>query len=214
MRVKEYFERCADRFDGFYRKERRGVVLQAAHAIFRKPGLERRFQATIDILGDVRGKSILDVGCGSGIYSVYLAREGATVTGLDFSPNMLSLARKNAAEEGCTVDFVSGDFLEYATDRRFDHLLLIGVFDYVRKADVPLYLEKAARMAGDKIVATFPRRYAVQSPIRYFWLKRQDCPVYFYTRAQVESLGRRLDLSARFHDCGPIWTVVFGKKRA
>lgn len=211
MRVKEYFDRCADRFDGFYREERRGFLQQAAHVIFRKPGLSRRFQATMTILGDVKGKSILDVGCGSGIYSVYLARQGAMVTGLDFSSSMLSLARRNAAEEGCTVEFTNGDFLEFAGNRRFDHLLFIGVFDYVKEEDVPAYMEKAARIADDKIIATFPKRYAPQSLVRHIWLKRQDCPVYFYSRGQVESIGKRFDRSARFHDCGPIWTVVFSK---
>lgn len=214
MRVKEYFERCADRFDGFYRDERRGIFQQAAHVMFRKPGLVRRFQATMDILGDVKDKSILDVGCGSGIYSVYLARQGAMVTGLDFSSSMLSLARRNAAEEGCTVDFVSGDFLEFGEGRRFEHLLFIGVFDYVKEDDIPAYFEKAVRLADDKIVSTFPKRYTPQSLIRYIWLKRQDCPVYFYSRGQVESFGKRFDRSTRFHDCGPIWTVVFSKKPA
>lgn len=214
MRVKEYFDRCADRFDGFYREERRGLLQQAAHDVFRKPGLVRRFQATADLLGDVRDKSILDVGCGSGIYSVYFARQGARVTGLDFSPNMLSHARKNAAEEGCAVDFASGDFLGFKEDRRFDYMLFIGVFDYVKEADLPAYFGKAARIAREKIVATFPKRYAPQSLIRYFWLRRQDCPVYFYTRKQVEDVGKRFDLSVRFTDCGPIWTVVFSKKPA
>jgi 2-polyprenyl-3-methyl-5-hydroxy-6-metoxy-1,4-benzoquinol methylase len=211
MRVKEYFERCADRFDGFYREERRGILQWAAHAAFRKPGLVRRFQATVDILGDVRDKTILDVGCGSGIYSVYFARQGARVTGLDFSSSMLMLARKNAAEEGVVVDFVCGDFLESGEGRRFDHLLFIGVFDYVEKAGLPAYFEKAVRIAADRIVATFPKRYAPQSAMRHFWLKRQNCPVYFYTRGQVETLGKRFDLSVGIRDCGPIWTVEYRK---
>ena len=214
MRVKEYFERCADRFDGFYREERRGFLQQAAHEVFRKPGLVRRFQATVDILGDVKDKTILDVGCGSGIYSIYFARQGARVTGLDFSSSMLALARKNAAEEGCAVDLEAGNFLEYKEDRRFDHLLFIGVFDYVRQGDLPAYFMKAVRIASEKIVATFPKKYTPQSLIRYYWLRRQDCPVYFYTQEQVEEIGKRFDLSVRFFDCGPIWAVEFGRKPA
>ncbi|MBI5341844.1 MAG: methyltransferase domain-containing protein [Deltaproteobacteria bacterium] len=214
MRVKEYFEKCADRFDGFYKEERRGAFQQAAHAVFRKPGLVRRFQATVDFLGDVTGKTILDVGCGSGIYSIYFARQGAKVMGLDFSSSMLALARKNAAEEGCAVEFVPGDFLAFEEGRRFDHLLFIGVFDYVKPEDLPAYFEKAAGIADGKIVATFPRKYAPQSLIRYCWLRRQDCPVYFYTRKQVESLGNRFDRPARFRACGPIWTVAFEKRTA
>ncbi len=214
MDVKEYFEKCADRFDGFYREEERGVFGEAAHRVFRKPGLVRRFQAAASILGEVREKTILDVGCGSGIYSIYFARRGAKVTGLDFSGNMISLARRNAAEEGCEVDFVTGDFLAFDGGRRFDHLLFIGVFDYVREGDVPGYLDKADAMANGTIVATFAKRYTPQSLIRYYWLRRQNCPVYFFTRGQVEGIAARIHRKAEFIDCGPIWTVAFRKRPA
>ncbi|MBI5575901.1 MAG: class I SAM-dependent methyltransferase [Deltaproteobacteria bacterium] len=212
MDVKEYFEKCAERFDGFYREEKRGLIGQAAHLVFRKPGLVRRFQAAADLLGDVRGKSILDVGCGSGIYSIYFAGKGARVTGLDFSDNMIALARRNASEENCEVEFAGGDFLSFETGRRFDHLLFIGVFDYVSPGELPGYFVKAAGMTDGKIVATFPKKFVPQSLIRYCWLKRQDCPVYFYTRDRIEEIGGRFGLLARFIDCGPIWTVAFDRK--
>jgi magnesium-protoporphyrin O-methyltransferase len=211
-RVRDYFERCADRFDGFYREERRGLFQRLAHEVFRKPGLARRFQATMDILGDVRGARILDAGCGSGIYSIYLARQGASVTGIDFSSSMLSLAERNARAENCEVRFLAGDFLELENEPGYDHLLLIGVFDYVPKDRRKAYLDRAAVIARRKIVATFPKRYTLlQTPIRYFWLRRQNCPVYFYTKGQVRRLARQSGLTARFRNCGPIWTVEFGR---
>ena len=213
-RVRDYFERCADRFDGFYTEGRRSLFQGLAHAVFRKPGLVRRFQATAGILGEVRGKSILDVGCGSGIYSIYFARKGAEVTGLDFSSRMLSLARKNAGDEACRVRFIQDDFLRWAADVRFDHSLFIGVFDYVKKEDLPGYFEKALNVTDQTIVATFPKRHTLlQTPIRYFWLKRQNCPVYFYTRKQVRALAGGAGLTARLHNCGPIWTVAFSRKQ-
>ena len=213
-RVREYFERCADRFDGFYREERRGLFQQLAHVVFRKPGLARRFRATIDILGDVRGKRILDAGCGSGIYAIYLSRQGASVTGLDFSSSMLALAERNARAENCAVRFLAGDFLELEIEPGYDHLLLIGIFDYVPKDRRRAYLEKAAGITRQKIVATFPKRYSLlQTPIRYFWLKRQNCPVYFYTRSQIRTLAGQSGLTAKFHNCGPIWTVALTKTR-
>lgn len=211
MQVRDYFDRCADRFDGYYREKKRGLLQRAAHEIFRKPGLARRFQATADILGDVRGKTILDAGCGSGVYSIFFARQGARVTGLDFSGVMIALARKNAAEEGCAVEWVTGDFLEFPAGRRFDHLLFIGVFDYVRGEDAARYLDRARAMSLGTIVATFPKRYAPQSVIRSLWLRGQNCPVYYYTRPQVQSLADRVGLEAAFRDCGPIWTVAFGR---
>jgi 2-polyprenyl-3-methyl-5-hydroxy-6-metoxy-1,4-benzoquinol methylase len=213
QQVKDYFEKCAGRFDSFYREEeKRTPFQQLAHVVFRKPGLLRRFQSTIDALGDVRGKTILDVGCGSGLYSIYFARAGADVTGIDFSENMIALAEKNARDEKITAKFMHQDLLTFNTDQRFDHLLMIGVFDYVREADRATYLSKAASLAKHKIVATFPKLYTPQTPIRYIWLKRQDCPVYFYTSAQIRTLGRAAGLDVRFHDCGPIWAIEFNKR--
>ncbi len=207
--VRVYFERCADRFDGFYRDEKRSLFERLAHVVFRKPGLVRRFEATASLLGDVAGKQILDVGCGSGIYAVYFAKKDAEVTGIDFSAPMLALAERNAGEEGCRIRFMSGDFLQQRIDACFDDVLMIGVFDYVAAEGRLAYIEKAAPLTRRRIIATFPKRYTPQTPIRYLWLKNQDCPVYFYTKREIEALARRAGLSAEFHNCGPIWTVAF-----
>jgi len=49
---------------------------------------------TLKILGNVKGKKILDFGCGSGIYAKLLTQKGAIVKGFDISESMLSIARK------------------------------------------------------------------------------------------------------------------------
>ena len=54
----------------------------------------------INLLGDLRGKRILDVGCGEGEDAVLLAKLGATVTGLDLSPGAIGVARQRAALNG------------------------------------------------------------------------------------------------------------------
>ena len=51
----------------------------------------------------------LDVGCGSGMDSVYLARHGWDVTGVDQVPRARALARRRAAAAGVDVRFVLGD---------------------------------------------------------------------------------------------------------
>ncbi len=53
-------------------------------------GLEYAFH----LLGDVRGKTVLDLGCGSGENLIPLARRGAHVIGLDISPELIELARR------------------------------------------------------------------------------------------------------------------------
>ena len=51
----------------------------------------------------------LEVGCGTGVESVYLAAHGWDVTGVDMVPRALSIARRRAAQAGVTPRFLEGD---------------------------------------------------------------------------------------------------------
>jgi len=53
--------------------------------------------------------SALDVGCGTGDTSIYLAQHGWQVTGVDFVPKAVKKARAKAAAAGVSVDFRHGD---------------------------------------------------------------------------------------------------------
>jgi SAM-dependent methyltransferase len=68
---------------------------------------------------------ILDLGCGPGLYANPLARTGARVTGVDFSPNSLAHARKTAQEEGLPVDYRKANYLELELEGSFDLVFLI-----------------------------------------------------------------------------------------
>jgi 2-polyprenyl-6-hydroxyphenyl methylase / 3-demethylubiquinone-9 3-methyltransferase len=51
------------------------------------------------------GRRVLDVGCGGGLLTESLAREGAEVTGIDLAPGMIEVARLHAAENGLAIDY-------------------------------------------------------------------------------------------------------------
>jgi len=73
----------------------------------------------------------LDIGCGSGIWSVKLARRGWQVTGVDNVPKAIDRARERAREAGVEVRFVQGDAtnLESAgLATGYDFLLDVGCF--------------------------------------------------------------------------------------
>ena len=66
------------------------------------------------LLGDVRGRSVLDAGCGTGYLSVKLAQAGADVVGVDLSPEMVAIAAGNAARAGVQGRFLAGSCADLA----------------------------------------------------------------------------------------------------
>jgi SAM-dependent methyltransferase len=75
-------------------------------------------------LGDVSGKRVLHLQCHIGLDTISLARRGAAVTGLDFSPSALAVARRLSDETGIKAEFVQGT-VDQAAD------LTPGPFDLV-----------------------------------------------------------------------------------
>jgi tRNA (mo5U34)-methyltransferase len=106
---------------------------------------------------DLRGATVLDVGCNAGFYAQQLARRGASVVGVDHDERYLEQARFAAAANGVDIEFRRMDAYDVgALDRRFDFVLFLGVFYHLRH---PL-------LALDRIAAAVGRRLLVQSMVR------------------------------------------------
>jgi len=75
-------------------------------------------------LPDVRGKEILDVGCGTGRISRYLASRGARVTGIDFSECVIELARLASSDSSASYRVQS--MFELEDNRHFDFVFTWG----------------------------------------------------------------------------------------
>jgi len=76
-------------------------------------------------LGLQSGDSVLDLGCGPGLYAVHLARAGLQVTGVDFSQNSIDYARHYAEQHGLAITFRCQDYLELEDRSLYDAALLI-----------------------------------------------------------------------------------------
>ncbi len=64
-----------------------------------------RFDFFISVLGDVNGKTVVDIGCGGGLLSEEFTRRGARVTGVDLSPTAIDAAREHAGKSGLSIDY-------------------------------------------------------------------------------------------------------------
>jgi len=70
---------------------------------------------------DFRGSTVLDVGCGSGMYTIRLAREARRVTALDISDTMLDILRQDAGAQGLdNIDYVRSEWMDFDSDATFD----------------------------------------------------------------------------------------------
>ncbi len=91
--------------------------------------------------GEIRGPTVLDVGCGSGDNAIYLASRGFEVTGVDFSAKAISIAKQKAANAKVAVTFLTLDALKIGTlDKRFDTVIDFGLFHNLGDADRRRYV--------------------------------------------------------------------------
>jgi ubiquinone/menaquinone biosynthesis C-methylase UbiE len=82
--------------------------------------------AVLDFVGPLKGKRVLDAGCGDGTYSLEAAECGALVTGVDLSEDMLAVARARGAARGISVGWRQGDVLALPfPDSSFDLAIAI-----------------------------------------------------------------------------------------
>jgi len=69
--------------------------------------------------------TIVDYGCGPGLYTKRFARYGMNVTGIDFSQKSLEFAQKAASKEQLEIEYIQADYLEYDPCKDYDLITMI-----------------------------------------------------------------------------------------
>ena len=190
--VGAHFDRTAPAFDAIYTGAGVSPLRRLIHRIFFHD-IHWRLALTLAECDPIRGASVLDIGCGSGVYLEELGRRGAArLVGLDFAPAMIDLARRRIAAAGLAerTELRATDFLAYPVEAPFDYTLAVGVFDYFR--DPGPLLGKMARATRQKAIATFPQLWNPWTAVRRvrYALAVRDCPVHFFSRARVQTMMR------------------------
>jgi ubiquinone/menaquinone biosynthesis C-methylase UbiE len=91
-------------------------------------------EAELRLLGDLKGKKVLELGCGGAQCSIAFAKQGATAIGVDFSPAQLAYARRLCEQEQVRVDLREGDLADLAFLRAdsIDLVFSAYAFGYVQ----------------------------------------------------------------------------------
>jgi SAM-dependent methyltransferase len=117
--------------------------------------LEDQQRVLFAFLGSVGGQRILDLGTGTGRAALALAQSGAIVTGVDASSEMLSVARRRAAELGLAIEFAEGDAHALAfPDRSFDAVVCLRLLMHV--PDWRRCLGELCRVADRRLLFDYP----------------------------------------------------------
>jgi SAM-dependent methyltransferase len=185
-RTADFFDRYAGDFNAIY-GNRNTLANQIINRVFRR-SMRKRYDLTLEGCQPIGERSVLDIGCGPGHYSVELARRGARrVLGIDFADGMLDIARRAAAQAGCerVCRFERADFFERPFDEKFDYVVAMGFMDYV--ADPRSMIRKALSLSARRAFFSFPLDDGIlawQRKLRY----RSRCDLFMYTEAQVRDL--------------------------
>jgi ubiquinone/menaquinone biosynthesis C-methylase UbiE len=134
------------------------------------------------LLGDVRGKRVLDVACGTGRHAVRVADEGAYVTALDRSEEMLAVARAKTDR----VRWLRGDLDRLPfDDSAFDVVLCALVFEHV--AQIQPAVDEAARVlvpGGKYVISVFHPAFLWKGVVPHF-VSRDDAELEYEMPAHV-----------------------------
>ncbi|MGI8492767.1 MAG: class I SAM-dependent methyltransferase [Acidimicrobiales bacterium] len=146
-------------------------------------------ESSLRLLGDLKGKRVLELGCGGAQCSVAFVRAGATAIGVDFSSEQLAFARRLCEREDVKVELRQGDLADLAFLRAdsIDLVFSAYAFGYVQDLDRVFRQVHRVLKVGAPLVFSLPhpaydmidddadppllirRSYFDHSPIEYQW---------------------------------------------
>ncbi|MGW6424234.1 class I SAM-dependent methyltransferase [Nocardia sp. NPDC055053] len=142
-----------------------------------------------------------DLGCGAGTKSIYLARQGWDVTGVDISAQALKHARDRTAEAGVAVRYIEADILDMPLDlaeRRFEFLLDFGCAHNLRNSAKSAYAKAVAGIAAPQATLYLYGFTKGPQSITREQIDNDFGPYWELVSAEPGSIRR-------WPDAGPVW---------
>lgn len=126
--------------------------------------IDGRLQGVLCLVDPRPGQKILDIGCGRGELSCALAKQGADVTGLDYSPAAIAIAERTyrAAQAELRLRYRRQDIFEAQDLGTYDKMVMADVVEHIEQDVLEKIFEKlsrALRADGTLIIHTAPNRH-------------------------------------------------------
>lgn len=115
-------------------------------------------EGELRLLGDLKGKRVLELGCGAAQCSIAFAKQGATAIGVDFSAEQLAMARELAERDEVRVELRQGDMADLAFLRADSIDLVFSAFAFGYVEDLNRVFRQVHRVlkVGAPLVFSLP----------------------------------------------------------
>lgn len=191
--VAVFFHGYAADFDSIYGHTKKRSTWDKLLDKYFRESMRIRFDLTIKNASNPSIQSVLDIGCGGGVYTEALLEKNKTVTGLDIAEGMLNLAKNKTSRFNSTgkVNYILSSYLDHHFNQKFDAAILTGFFDYIK---TPLEIfQKLKQDVSKEIYMSFPKAGGFlgwQRKVRY---GIRNCPLYYYTENDIKQLLHQMD---------------------
>ena len=156
-------------------------------------------EAELRLLGDLKGKKVLELGCGGAQCSIAFAKQGATAIGVDFSAAQLAFARQLCEQEEVRVELRQGDLADLAFLRAdsIDLVFSAYAFGYVED------LNRVFRQVHRVLKVGAPLVFSLTHPA-YDMIDDDADPALLVRRSVLRPVADRLRLGRDpFHRLSP-----------
>ena len=176
----------------------RGIALDAWRHITTDEMTRREAEFLERTLNLSAGARVLDVPCGNGRHSVFLARRGYRMTGIDQSEEFIEEARRTNSD---LIQWVHGDMRSLPWTREFDAAFCWGnSFGYLNRNEASRFLEAVARSLKKGALFVVDTGMAAESILpslaRTRWFRLGD--ILMLSENQYDPIESRLDIEYTF----------------
>ena len=203
--------RCADdrkeRITSYWTKRSESFLEQRRHELH--DAISGRWKAEFaKYLTSDKALKVLDVGCGTGYFSILLAKDGHQVTGIDLTPDMISCAKQLAREEqaDCSFMVMDAEKLDFPSET-FDLVISRNLTWTLPEAD-KAYEEWVRVLKPEGILLNVDANYGIEDftdttglPVNHAHFSIED-----EMKAECEAIKRQLPISSYSR---PAWDLEF-----
>jgi cyclopropane fatty-acyl-phospholipid synthase-like methyltransferase len=148
----------------------------------------------VEPLKTAEAKTVLDIGCGYGRDTVYLAKQGFQVTGIDFSKEMIAQGEKWAKEESLNIAFIVDNFTTHNFTETYDAAVSFNCLHLLAKDQRKQYVKKLYDLlnpGGIFVTANFSTKeskYRQGEEVEPNTFTRNGKIVHYFTEEELREL--------------------------